>query len=195
MSVGLECEEACGRGVGVEQGREAGHGELGPGARGWGEGCARPPPASSAWRLEEGVMLKAQGQREGRADEAPSAGPGTRRVARPKLSSPCLGRTVVDDPQDLFKDYREKELEKKRNLYRSALLPRPTLLPTPPRPRGAVDHPPHYQRLLSLLHGRWGNWKDGLILNVVGATISDLPADERFLEDKRIDFEASLAKG
>ncbi|XP_038392520.1 polyunsaturated fatty acid lipoxygenase ALOX15 [Canis lupus familiaris] len=69
------------------------------------------------------------------------------------------GRTVVDDPQDLFKDYREKELEKKRNLY------------------------------------RWGNWKDGLILNVVGATISDLPADERFLEDKRIDFEASLAKG
>nr|DAZ89670.1 TPA_exp: arachidonate 15-lipoxygenase [Cryptoprocta ferox] len=42
---------------------------------------------------------------------------------------------------------------------------------------------------------RWGNWKDGLILNMAGATISDLPVDERFLEDKRLDFEASLAKG
>nr|XP_025720067.1 arachidonate 15-lipoxygenase isoform X2 [Callorhinus ursinus] len=42
---------------------------------------------------------------------------------------------------------------------------------------------------------RWGNWKDGLILNMAGATICDLPVDERFLEDKKIDFEASLAKG
>ncbi|XP_066219388.1 polyunsaturated fatty acid lipoxygenase ALOX15 [Saccopteryx leptura] len=42
---------------------------------------------------------------------------------------------------------------------------------------------------------RWGNWKDGLILNVAAASISDLPIDERFLEDKKIDFEASLAKG
>ncbi|KAM6164554.1 polyunsaturated fatty acid lipoxygenase ALOX15-like [Rhynchocyon petersi] len=42
---------------------------------------------------------------------------------------------------------------------------------------------------------RWGNWKDGLILNMAGAKLCDLPVDERFLEDKRIDFEASLAKG
>lgn len=42
---------------------------------------------------------------------------------------------------------------------------------------------------------KWGNWKDGLILNMNGATKEDLPIDERFLEDKRIDFEASLAKG
>lgn len=44
-------------------------------------------------------------------------------------------------------------------------------------------------------HYRWGNWKDGLILNMTGAKKEDLPVDERFLEDKRIDFEASLAKG
>ncbi|XP_037595623.1 polyunsaturated fatty acid lipoxygenase ALOX12-like [Cebus imitator] len=42
---------------------------------------------------------------------------------------------------------------------------------------------------------RWGSWKDGLILNVAGAKLCDLPVDERFLEDKRVDFEASLAKG
>ncbi|PNJ22700.1 ALOX15 isoform 5 [Pongo abelii] len=42
---------------------------------------------------------------------------------------------------------------------------------------------------------RWGNWKDGLILNVAGAKLCDLPVDERFLEDKRVDFEVSLAKG
>ncbi|XP_012657934.1 arachidonate 15-lipoxygenase-like [Otolemur garnettii] len=69
------------------------------------------------------------------------------------------GRTVLDDPQDFFKKYREEELKERRKLY------------------------------------RWGNWKDGLILNMTGATICDLPVDERFLEDKRIDFEASLAKG
>uniref|UniRef100_A0A8C5Y8H8 Arachidonate 15-lipoxygenase n=1 Tax=Microcebus murinus TaxID=30608 RepID=A0A8C5Y8H8_MICMU len=69
------------------------------------------------------------------------------------------GRTVLDDPQDLFKKHREEELEERRKLY------------------------------------RLGNWKDGLILNMAGNTIRDLPVDERFLEDKRIDFEASLAKG
>nr|DAZ89676.1 TPA_exp: arachidonate 15-lipoxygenase [Paradoxurus hermaphroditus] len=69
------------------------------------------------------------------------------------------GRTVVDDPQGLFRQHREQELAERRKLY------------------------------------RWGNWKDGLILNMTGATISDLPVDERFLEDKRLDFEASLAKG
>ncbi|KAK1331578.1 hypothetical protein QTO34_009535 [Cnephaeus nilssonii] len=42
---------------------------------------------------------------------------------------------------------------------------------------------------------RWGNWKDGLILNVAAANLDDLPQDERFLEDKKIDFETSLAKG
>lgn len=42
---------------------------------------------------------------------------------------------------------------------------------------------------------RWGNWKDGLILNVAAANVGDLPLDERFLEDKRVDFESSLAKG
>ncbi|XP_055971114.1 polyunsaturated fatty acid lipoxygenase ALOX15-like [Sorex fumeus] len=42
---------------------------------------------------------------------------------------------------------------------------------------------------------RWGNWKDGLILNMTGAKKEDLPIDERFLEDKKIDFEASLVKG
>ncbi|ELW63637.1 Arachidonate 12-lipoxygenase, 12S-type [Tupaia chinensis] len=70
-----------------------------------------------------------------------------------------LGRTVVDDPQGLFRRHREEELEDRKKVY------------------------------------RWGNWKDGLILNVAGACINDLPVDERFLEDKRIDFEASLAKG
>ncbi|KAM9597009.1 LOW QUALITY PROTEIN: polyunsaturated fatty acid lipoxygenase ALOX15 [Trichechus inunguis] len=69
------------------------------------------------------------------------------------------GRTVVDDPQGLFKKHREEELEKRGKLYRR------------------------------------GNWKEGLILNVAGNKLCDLPADERFLEDKRIDFETSPAKG
>ncbi|XP_031530823.2 polyunsaturated fatty acid lipoxygenase ALOX15 isoform X1 [Vicugna pacos] len=69
------------------------------------------------------------------------------------------GRTVVDDPQDLFKKHREAELAERRKQY------------------------------------RWGNWKEGLILGIAGANLRDLPVDERFLEDKRIDFEASLAKG
>ncbi|XP_003933097.1 polyunsaturated fatty acid lipoxygenase ALOX15 [Saimiri boliviensis] len=69
------------------------------------------------------------------------------------------GRTVSDDPQGLFRKFREEELEERRKRY------------------------------------RWGNWKDGLILNVAGAKLCDLPVDERFLEDKRVDFEASLAKG
>ncbi|XP_070249901.1 polyunsaturated fatty acid lipoxygenase ALOX15-like [Myotis yumanensis] len=42
---------------------------------------------------------------------------------------------------------------------------------------------------------RWGNWKDGLILNVAAANLGDLPPDERFLEDKRFDFEISQFKG
>ncbi|XP_042526809.1 polyunsaturated fatty acid lipoxygenase ALOX15-like [Dipodomys spectabilis] len=42
---------------------------------------------------------------------------------------------------------------------------------------------------------RWGNWKDGLILTVAGKKLSDLPADERFLEDKKIEFDTSLAVG
>ncbi|EPY84369.1 arachidonate 12-lipoxygenase, 12S-type [Camelus ferus] len=69
------------------------------------------------------------------------------------------GRTVVDDPQGLFKKHREAELAERRKQY------------------------------------RWGNWKEGLILGIAGAKLRDLPVDERFLEDKRIDFEASLAKG
>nr|DAZ89671.1 TPA_exp: arachidonate 15-lipoxygenase [Tamandua tetradactyla] len=69
------------------------------------------------------------------------------------------GRTVLDDPQGLFKKHREEELKERKKLY------------------------------------RWGNWKDGPILNVAGSKLGDLPVDERFLEDKRIDYEASLAKG
>ncbi|KAM4824594.1 polyunsaturated fatty acid lipoxygenase ALOX15 [Urocitellus parryii] len=42
---------------------------------------------------------------------------------------------------------------------------------------------------------KWGNWKAGLVLNVAGTSLSDLPEDERFLENKRVDFEASLAVG
>uniref|UniRef100_G1Q041 Arachidonate 15-lipoxygenase n=1 Tax=Myotis lucifugus TaxID=59463 RepID=G1Q041_MYOLU len=69
------------------------------------------------------------------------------------------GRTLVEDPQGLFKKHREEELEERRKLY------------------------------------RWGNWKDGLILNVAVANLGDLPPDERFLEDKRFDFEISQFKG
>ncbi|XP_036307765.1 polyunsaturated fatty acid lipoxygenase ALOX15 isoform X1 [Pipistrellus kuhlii] len=69
------------------------------------------------------------------------------------------GRTLVDDPQGLFKKHREEELEERRKLY------------------------------------KWGNWKDGLILNVAADNLCDLPQDERFLEDKRADFESSLAVG
>ncbi|XP_059524857.1 polyunsaturated fatty acid lipoxygenase ALOX15 isoform X1 [Myotis daubentonii] len=69
------------------------------------------------------------------------------------------GRTLVEDPEGLFKKHREEELEERRKLY------------------------------------RWGNWKDGLILNVAAANLCDLPPDERFLEDKKSDFETSLAKG
>lgn len=107
-------------------------------------------------------------------------------------SSPHLGRTVGDDPQGLFKQHREQELEERRKLYRSA--PDPSR-PQPPRDRpGAPDPFLVPTSAFTSLH-RWGNWKDGLILNMAGAKISDLPVDERFLEDKKIDFEASLAKG
>ncbi|XP_055450289.1 polyunsaturated fatty acid lipoxygenase ALOX15 [Psammomys obesus] len=42
---------------------------------------------------------------------------------------------------------------------------------------------------------RWGSWKDGLLLHVAAASLSELPADQRFREDKRIEFEASSALG
>ncbi|XP_003466325.2 polyunsaturated fatty acid lipoxygenase ALOX15 isoform X2 [Cavia porcellus] len=42
---------------------------------------------------------------------------------------------------------------------------------------------------------RWGSWKDGLILPIAGQTREDLPRDERFLEDKNMDFTFSLTKG
>ncbi|XP_054431605.1 polyunsaturated fatty acid lipoxygenase ALOX15 [Pteronotus mesoamericanus] len=42
---------------------------------------------------------------------------------------------------------------------------------------------------------RWGTWKEGVILNVAAASLSDLPVDERFLGDKRCDYETSVAKG
>ncbi|XP_043855258.1 LOW QUALITY PROTEIN: polyunsaturated fatty acid lipoxygenase ALOX15-like [Dromiciops gliroides] len=41
----------------------------------------------------------------------------------------------------------------------------------------------------------WHSWKDNVIRTVSGTTLSDLPLDERFHEEKRIDFECSLAKG
>ncbi|XP_077826268.1 polyunsaturated fatty acid (12S)/(13S)-lipoxygenase, epidermal-type-like isoform X2 [Macaca mulatta] len=67
-------------------------------------------------------------------------------------------RTLSDDPQNLFKKYREQELEERRKVY------------------------------------RWGSWKDGLILPIAGNRQPDLPRDERFLEDKDLDFSVSLAK-
>uniref|UniRef100_A0A8B9Z038 arachidonate 12-lipoxygenase n=1 Tax=Bos mutus grunniens TaxID=30521 RepID=A0A8B9Z038_BOSMU len=42
---------------------------------------------------------------------------------------------------------------------------------------------------------RWGFWKEGLILPIAGNTQWDLPRNERFLEDKDLDFSLSLAKG
>ncbi|XP_028725401.1 polyunsaturated fatty acid lipoxygenase ALOX15 [Peromyscus leucopus] len=42
---------------------------------------------------------------------------------------------------------------------------------------------------------KWGNWKDGPILNVAATSLSDLPVDERFREDKRFEFEASQVLG
>uniref|UniRef100_A0A8C0AKF4 Arachidonate 12-lipoxygenase, epidermal-type n=1 Tax=Bos mutus grunniens TaxID=30521 RepID=A0A8C0AKF4_BOSMU len=41
---------------------------------------------------------------------------------------------------------------------------------------------------------RWGFWKEGLILPIAGNTQWDLPRNERFLEDKDLDFSLSLAK-
>ncbi|XP_013377476.1 PREDICTED: arachidonate 15-lipoxygenase isoform X2 [Chinchilla lanigera] len=41
---------------------------------------------------------------------------------------------------------------------------------------------------------RWGSWKAGLILPIAGSTREDLPRDERFLENKNLDFTFSLAK-
>ncbi|KAL6039564.1 hypothetical protein STEG23_002371 [Scotinomys teguina] len=42
---------------------------------------------------------------------------------------------------------------------------------------------------------KWGNWKDGPTLNVAMTSLSDLPVDERFREDKRFEFEASQILG
>lgn len=42
---------------------------------------------------------------------------------------------------------------------------------------------------------QWGNWKNGGILNVAATSLSDLPVDERFREDKRVEFEASRVWG
>uniref|UniRef100_A0A452F3R9 Lipoxygenase domain-containing protein n=1 Tax=Capra hircus TaxID=9925 RepID=A0A452F3R9_CAPHI len=41
---------------------------------------------------------------------------------------------------------------------------------------------------------RWGFWKEGLILPIAGNSQWDLPRNERFLEDKDLDFSLSLAK-
>ncbi|XP_032769087.1 arachidonate 12-lipoxygenase, epidermal-type [Rattus rattus] len=65
---------------------------------------------------------------------------------------------VNDDTKNLFRKYREQELEDRRNVY------------------------------------RWGSWKEGLILPIAGSTERDLPRNQRFMEDKDLDFSLSLAK-
>lgn len=44
------------------------------------------------------------------------------------------------------------------------------------------------------LSSRWGSWKEGLILPIAGSTERDLPRNQRFMEDKDLDFSLSLAK-
>lgn len=105
-------------------------------------------------------------------------------------SSPLLGRTLAEDPPGLFKKHREEELADRRRVYRLV-----SPWPSTPPDLTASPGPSSYQCLISFLHHRWGNWKDGLILNIAAANLDDLPLNERFLEDKRVDFEASLAKG
>ena len=92
-------------------------------------------------------MLKGQGQRAGPAGEASLAGRGEalRRSLTAHLSSPRVGRTVLDDPQGLFRQRREHELEERRKLYRSALPPHPTP-PDPTRPSSRTPTPPHPTR-------------------------------------------------
>ncbi|XP_036050652.1 polyunsaturated fatty acid (12S)/(13S)-lipoxygenase, epidermal-type-like [Onychomys torridus] len=41
---------------------------------------------------------------------------------------------------------------------------------------------------------RWGSWKEGLILPIAGSTQWDLPRNQRFMEDKDLDFSLALAK-
>lgn len=41
---------------------------------------------------------------------------------------------------------------------------------------------------------RWGSWKEGLILPIAGSTQWDLPRNQRFMEDKDLDFSLTLAK-
>lgn len=57
------------------------------------------------------------------AEEAALARTGDRlsgEVSPAMPSSPLLGRTVIDDPQGLFRKHREEELEERRKLYRLA---------------------------------------------------------------------------
>lgn len=44
------------------------------------------------------------------------------------------------------------------------------------------------------LSSRWGSWKEGLVLPIAGSTERDLPRNQRFMEDKDLDFSLSLAK-
>ncbi|MBZ3884836.1 Arachidonate 15-lipoxygenase [Sciurus carolinensis] len=178
------------------------------------------------------------------------------------------GRSVSDEPQNLFKEYREQELEDRRKVvlgqhrekYLSGPGPQAVLkqfqeeladmdrdikvqhagldlpyeyLQPSMSVQGPGDGGAEYRFLcygwvqssciLSLPEGTgctvfedsqglikkhreeeleerrkitmWGNWKTGLILNVTGTSLSGLPANEPFLENKRVDFEASLAMG
>lgn len=64
-----------------------------------------------------------------------------------------------------------------------------------PGTHGGAERLLQRPRLTSFLSRRWGNWKDGPILNVAATSLSDLPVDERFREDKRFEFEASQVLG
>lgn len=71
----------------------------------------QPPPPPPCPRLQ------------GLAVHAPLAGKGERlsgEASSPMTAFPLLARTVVDDPQGLFKKQREEELEERRKLYRLA---------------------------------------------------------------------------
>lgn len=104
--------------------------------RGWGgvvcvlrsqeEGCGR---GRLPGLLREARMMKGQGPQR----RCPWRGPGEAlRRGLPAPSSPPLGWTVGDDPQGLFKQHREQELEERKKLYRSALLTHPPSAPAGP---------------------------------------------------------------
>ncbi|CAD7689796.1 unnamed protein product [Nyctereutes procyonoides] len=61
-------------------------------------------------------------------------------------------------------------------------------------PHQIPRNPPSHSSPIPCSPSRWGSWKDGLILPVVGRTPWDLPKNERFREDKDFDFSFSLAK-